>query len=80
MFAYLNLFGDGVHNFVDGVMIVAGFLIDIPLGVATTLAVIFHEILQEIGDFGADKGYNHRNPEEAQEIPTTDSGATKRAL
>jgi zinc and cadmium transporter len=55
-FAYLNLLGDGVHNFVDGVIISASFLApptpNIPLGVATTLAVIAHEIPQEIGDFG----------------------------
>lgn len=52
MFAYLNLFGDGVHNFVDGVTIAAGFLISYSLGFAVTLAVIFHEIPQELGDFG----------------------------
>ena len=51
-FAYLNLFGDGVHNFIDGVVIAASFLASIPLGIATTLAVITHEIPQEIGDFG----------------------------
>jgi len=51
-FAYLNLVGDGVHNFIDGVVIAASFIADISLGVATTLAVITHEIPQEIGDFG----------------------------
>ena len=51
-FAYLNLVGDGVHNFIDGVVIAASFITDIPLGIATTLAVITHEIPQEIGDFG----------------------------
>jgi len=51
-FAYLNLLGDGVHNFIDGVVIAASFLASIPLGIATTLAVITHEIPQEIGDFG----------------------------
>ena len=51
-FAYLNLLGDGVHNFIDGVVIAASFLASIPLGTATTLAVITHEIPQEIGDFG----------------------------
>jgi len=50
-FAYLNLLGDGVHNFIDGMVIAASFLANIPLGVATTLAVIAHEIPQEIGDF-----------------------------
>ncbi len=47
----LILFGDAFHNFVDGVVITAAFLISIPLGVATALAVIAHEIPQEIGDF-----------------------------
>lgn len=43
--------GDGVHNFVDGVLIAAAFLHDPALGVATTAAVIAHEIPQEVGDF-----------------------------
>jgi len=51
-FAYLNLFGDGIHNFVDGVIIAASFLSSPTLGVAATWAVISHEIPQEIGDFG----------------------------
>ncbi|MBS7632526.1 ZIP family metal transporter [Candidatus Bathyarchaeota archaeon] len=52
MFVYLNLIGDGIHNFIDGMIIAATFLISSGLGFATTLAVIFHEIPQEIGDFG----------------------------
>ena len=51
-FAYLNLFGDGIHNFLDGLIIAAGFLADNEIGLITTLAVAFHEIPQEIGDFG----------------------------
>jgi len=51
-FAYMNLFGDSVHNFVDGLIIGGSYLASIPLGIATTLAVVFHEIPQEIGDFG----------------------------
>jgi zinc and cadmium transporter len=51
-FTYLNLVGDGVHNFLDGIIIATSYLVDIPLGIVTTLAVIFHEIPQEIGDFG----------------------------
>lgn len=51
-FTYLNLIGDGIHNFIDGVVIAVSFLISIHLGVITTLAVIFHEIPQELGDFG----------------------------
>ncbi|RLJ09152.1 MAG: ZIP family metal transporter [Candidatus Aenigmatarchaeota archaeon] len=51
-FAYMNLVGDGVHNFIDGVVIAASYLASIPIGFATTIAVILHEIPQEIGDFG----------------------------
>jgi zinc and cadmium transporter len=47
----LILFSDGIHNFVDGVIIGASFLVSIPVGIATTIAVILHEIPQEIGDF-----------------------------
>lgn len=51
-FAYMNLLGDGVHNFIDGLIIAASFIVAIPLGLVTTLAVALHEIPQEIGDFG----------------------------
>jgi zinc and cadmium transporter len=51
-FAYTNLIGDGVHNFLDGVIIAASFMVSVPVGLATTLAVLFHEIPQEVGDFG----------------------------
>jgi zinc and cadmium transporter len=51
-FAYMNLFGDAVHNFIDGLIIGGSYLSSIPLGIATTLAVAFHEIPQEIGDCG----------------------------
>jgi zinc and cadmium transporter len=47
----LVLFSDGIHNFIDGMIIGASFLISVPVGLATTLAVILHEIPQEIGDF-----------------------------
>lgn len=51
-FTYLNLVGDGVHNFIDGMIVAAAFITDTRLGIATTLAVAAHEIPQEIGDFG----------------------------
>ncbi|MBL7206424.1 MAG: ZIP family metal transporter [Candidatus Aenigmarchaeota archaeon] len=51
-FAYMNLVGDGVHNFIDGLIIAASYLAGLPVGIATTIAVILHEIPQEIGDFG----------------------------
>lgn len=49
---FLNLIGDGIHNFLDGIIIGSTYLVSIPLGVSTTLAVVFHEIPQEMGDFG----------------------------
>lgn len=47
----LNLAGDGLHNFIDGMIIAAAYLTDTSLGVATTIAVLLHELPQEIGDF-----------------------------
>jgi zinc and cadmium transporter len=47
----LILIGDGIHNMVDGVLISAAFLTDVHLGVVTSIAVIAHEIPQELGDF-----------------------------
>ena len=51
-FVITNLVGDAFHNFIDGLIIGASYLLSIPVGIATTLAVAFHEIPQEIGDFG----------------------------
>lgn len=51
-FTYMNLVGDAIHNVTDGLIIAASFAASIALGFATTLAVAFHEIPQEIGDFG----------------------------
>ncbi|MCS7115113.1 MAG: ZIP family metal transporter [Nitrososphaerota archaeon] len=56
-FVYLNLIGDGIHNFIDGMIIAATYIVALAsgsyhLGLATTVAVIFHEIPQELGDFG----------------------------
>lgn len=47
----LLLFTDGFHNLIDGIIIGASFLVSVPLGIATSLAVVLHEIPQEIGDF-----------------------------
>jgi zinc and cadmium transporter len=49
---YMNLIGDGIHNFVDGALIASSFLVDFKLGIIVTLAVIVHEIPQELSDFG----------------------------
>jgi len=51
-FTYLNLIGDGVHNFIDGLIIGSSFVVNINFGIATSFAIIMHEIPQEIGDFG----------------------------
>ena len=45
------LIGDAFHNFADGVLIAAAFVVDVELGLAATLAVIAHEIPHEVGDF-----------------------------
>lgn len=50
--AFMNLVGDAVHNFIDGVLIAGSFMLSVPVGIATTIAVILHEIPQEMGDFG----------------------------
>lgn len=50
-FAYLNLIGDGVHNFTDGLIIAVSYGISINFGIITTMAIILHEIPQEIGDY-----------------------------
>lgn len=47
----LVLVSDGVHNFIDGILIGASFMVSVPVGIATTVAIILHEIPQEIGDF-----------------------------
>jgi zinc and cadmium transporter len=51
-FTYMNLIGDGIHNFIDGMIIAGSYLVNTTTGIATTIAVLFHEIPQEIGDFG----------------------------
>lgn len=50
--APINLIGDGVHNFIDGLVIAGSYVVSIPLGIAATISIIFHELPQEIADFG----------------------------
>lgn len=50
--AAVNVLGDAIHNFIDGLLIGASYLVSPELGVTTTLAVLLHEVPQEIGDFG----------------------------
>jgi zinc and cadmium transporter len=48
----LNIIGDAIHNLIDGMIITGSFLLSPSIGIATTVAVFFHELPQEIGDFG----------------------------
>jgi len=50
-FTYLTLVGDGFHNLIDGMVIAASFMVSTKLGLVTTLAIILHEIPQELSDF-----------------------------
>lgn len=50
-YTYLILFGDGIHNFIDGLIIAAAFLVDTGFGIVTTFMIISHELPQELGDF-----------------------------
>jgi zinc and cadmium transporter len=49
----MNLIGDALHNFIDGALIAGSFSVNIELGITTSIAIIAHEIPQEIGDMGA---------------------------
>jgi len=51
-FTYLNLIGDGLHNFIDGLIIGVSFTSSVHIGIAAAMAIILHEIPQELGDFG----------------------------
>ena len=51
-YSYMILIGDGIHNFIDGLVIASAFVVDVALGFVTSFAIIGHEIPQEIGDFG----------------------------
>lgn len=50
--SYLILFGDGIHNFIDGIVIAASFMVSIGFGIVTTILIMGHEFPQELGDFG----------------------------
>lgn len=50
-YVHMSLLGDAVHNFIDGLIIASTFIIDVKLGIVTTVAIALHEIPQEIGDF-----------------------------
>jgi len=56
------LIGDSIHNFMDGIVIAASFLISAPIGIIVGLSVVTHEIPQEIGDFAIllDSGYTKK--------------------
>jgi len=58
----MNLVADGLHNFIDGAIIAASFLSSTSVGLATSLAVVLHEIPQEIGDFAVliDSGFSRQ--------------------
>lgn len=49
---YVNLISDGLHNFIDGLLIGVAYIVSLPIGLATTIAVFLHEIPQELSDFG----------------------------
>jgi len=51
-YTYLLLYGDGIHNFIDGLIIASSFIISIPFGIVTSFLVLAHELPQEISDFG----------------------------
>jgi zinc and cadmium transporter len=50
--APVNLIGDGIHNFIDGLVIAGAYAVNITLGIAATISIIFHEVPQEIADMG----------------------------
>ena len=50
-FAHLVLYSDAIHNFIDGLIVAAAFIVSVPLGITTTLTIALHEVPQELGDF-----------------------------
>jgi zinc and cadmium transporter len=61
-FTYMILYGDSVHNFIDGIVIASSYIISPAVGFASTLAVVLHEIPHEIGDFAVliHGGFTHK--------------------
>lgn len=51
-FSYVMVAGDAIHNFLGGIILAASFIVSIPLGIATTIAIIAHELPQQLGIFG----------------------------
>lgn len=51
-FVPINLLGDSLHNFIDGVLISSSYLVGFNLGIITTIGIVFHEVPQELGDYG----------------------------
>jgi zinc and cadmium transporter len=51
-YTYLILYGDAIHNFIDGLIIASSFLVSVPFGITTSLLIMLHELPQEIGNFG----------------------------
>ena len=49
---YMNLIGDGMHNIIDGIIIVSTFMVSPALGIPVAISIILHELPQEISDFG----------------------------
>jgi zinc and cadmium transporter len=50
--APVNLIGDGIHNFIDGIVIAGAYAVNVTVGISATISILFHEIPQEIADFG----------------------------
>jgi zinc and cadmium transporter len=52
LFTHMSLIGDSIHNFIDGLVVASSFIVSVPFGIVTSIAIISHEIPQELGDFG----------------------------